>query len=56
MHEAVQVLDVSPGVALAYFAFASCVLVSLYFLIDYMYQIIVSPRICQSCSISSAAA
>lgn len=45
MLEAVQVLDVSLGVALAYLTFASCVLVSLYFLIDYIYQIIVSPRI-----------
>lgn len=56
MLEAVQVLDVSLGVALAYLTFASCVLVSLYFLIDYVYQIIVSPRIRSSCSISCAVA
>lgn len=41
MQVAMQVLEVSPTVAVVYLALASGVLVSLYFLIDYMYQIIV---------------
>lgn len=43
IHVAMQVLEVSPSVAAVYVALASGVLVSLYFLIDYMYQIIVRP-------------